>query len=58
MTIKMEIAKKWGGTITIPMTSFLEENKRYVIQDAKLNDEDVVIIKESKDNDKLMLKTE
>ena len=56
----METAKRWGGTVTIPMTAFLEENKRYVIQNAKLNDENVIVIKESKGDDdmKLMLKTD
>ena len=58
--IKKETAKKWGNSITIPLTSFLEENKRYTVQDAKLNNEKVVVIKESKDDDDmdLILKTE
>ncbi len=57
--IKTETAKKWGGTVTIPLTAFLEENKKYVIQDAEFNNENVVIIREDKNGDsKLKLKSE
>lgn len=33
MTIKIEEAKRYGSSITLPLTSFLELGKHYLIQD-------------------------
>ena len=41
-------AKKWGGTIVIPLTHFLEEGKRYTVHNAKIDGEPVIVIKELK----------
>lgn len=57
--IRTEIAKRWGGSITIPLTAFLEETKKYIVQDAEFNNENVIVIREEKnENSKLKLRSE
>lgn len=56
--IKTEIAKKWGGSITLSLTGFLTLNKKYIIQDAEINGEKCVLIKEDKYIPKLEIVTQ
>lgn len=49
--IRTETAKKYGGTKAIPLTDFvfIVPDKRYVVQDAEIDGEKCLIIKEDKD---------
>ncbi len=51
--IRTETAKKWGGTVTLPLTDFLEINQKYIIQEADIDGERCIIIKEDKGITKL-----
>ncbi len=53
--IRTETAKRYGGTIVISLTGFLDVNKRYVVQDAEIDGDKCVIIKEYKGIEKLKL---
>lgn len=46
--IRTETAKRYGGTTVIPLTGFVEINKKYIVQDAEINGEKCIIIKEDK----------
>lgn len=49
--IRTETAKKYGGTKAIPLTEFdfIVPEKRYVIQDADIDGEKCIIIREDKE---------
>jgi len=51
--IRTETAKRYGGTVVVPLTGFLDVNKRYIIQDAEIDGERCIIIKEDKGIKKL-----
>jgi len=51
--IRTETAKRYGGTVIVPLTSFLDVDKKYVIQDAEIDGDKCVIIKEYKGAEKL-----
>lgn len=55
--IKSETAKKYGGTKAIPLTEFdfIVPEKRYIIQDAEIDNEKCIIIKEEKEVKKFKL---
>jgi hypothetical protein len=56
--MRTETAKRWGGSTTVPLTGFLVLNRKYVIQDAEVNGEKCILIKEDKYVPKLQVKKE
>jgi hypothetical protein len=46
--MKTDRAKKWGGSVTMSLTDFLEEGRLYDIFDAVVDGDRVVIIRSSK----------
>lgn len=53
--IRTETAKRYGGTVVVPLTGFLDVDKKYVVQDAEIDGDKCVIIREYKGAEKLKL---